>query len=56
MMKNKQIKREYETPKVEMMDARVERGFQGSVSDPESGTIESYGRSSHGQESNFLFN
>ncbi|MBR3724993.1 MAG: hypothetical protein IKN11_06355 [Bacteroidales bacterium] len=27
----KEMKQEYETPQVEMIDARVERGFEGSV-------------------------
>lgn len=36
-MMTKKMKQEYETPQVEMIDARVERGFEGSVTtgDPE---------------------
>ena len=44
----KQTKKEYDAPKVEMIEARVEKGFQTSGTTPDSqslgSSMESYGK------------
>lgn len=56
----KQTKKEYDAPKVEMIEARVEKGFQTSGTTPDSQSLgssimESYGKGTGNGEGGYVF-